>query len=58
MLFAPKKFLSDCRVAVVLGAFISDQVGPCHSEIVNESLSLFPFWLRQSILEVAADNFF
>lgn len=24
----PKKLFSDCRAAVVLGAFISDEVGP------------------------------
>lgn len=39
----PKKLFSDYRVAVVLGTFISDQVGPCHSDIMNDSQSIMPF---------------
>lgn len=39
----PKKLFSSCRVAVVLGAFISHQVGPCHIDIMNDSQSIMPF---------------
>lgn len=37
-----KNLFSDCMVAVVLGTFISDQVGTCHCDILNESLSDMP----------------
>lgn len=37
---------------------LSDQVGPCHSEIMNHPYSLFPFWHQQSILEISAGKFF
>ncbi|KAJ0102329.1 hypothetical protein Patl1_03796 [Pistacia atlantica] len=43
--FSSKGLLLYCRVAVVLGTFISDQVGPCHCDILNESLSDMPNFL-------------
>lgn len=58
MLFASKYLLSDFRLAVVMGIYISDQVGPCHSEFLNDFRSVIHCFAASKHFGDFVSNFF